>query len=299
VATCGRPEALARCLEALAAGTVRPREVLVVDQAPSPEARDAVAACTLMKSRYLEQPRLGLSASRNLALAVTSSPLLAVTDDDCVPDQRWVEAIAHAFDHNPKPAAVTGPVLSLGPRPPGTYAVSLRASAEATDHRGRMLPWNAGSGANFAAPRALLHEHGGWDERLGAGSRGQAAEDTDLLYRILRSGGLVRYTPAAVIRHEWQTRTRRLETRWSYGYGIGALCGLWLRRGEAFALRMLVAYARMHGRPLAAATRQLDRGRLVEHLRALAAVPPGLLYGLAAPRRPPGAGLAPPAKTQF
>jgi hypothetical protein len=127
---------------------------------------------------------------------------------------------------------------------------------------------------------------GGWDERLGTGSGGRAAEDSDLLYRLLLAGGTVRYEPRAVVRHEWQTRARRMATRWSYGYGIGAMCGLWLARRDPFALRMLVGYARLHVRPLLGAARHRDRSRAAEHARALGSLVPGLAYGLAARRRP-------------
>jgi GT2 family glycosyltransferase len=287
VATYGRPRSLARCLEALARSDAWPRETIVVDQAPSRDSRRVVEQCGLEHARYLEQPRLGLSASRNLALAAASGVVLAVIDDDCAPDPGWVSALAAAFERAPMPAAVTGPILPLGAQPPGGYAISLRTDERAVDHRGRMLPWTVGSGGNFAARCEVLRHHAGWDERLGAGSPGKAAEDADLLYRILRRGDVVRYEPAALVRHEWQTRTRRLETRSSYAYGVGALSGLWLRRGDGFALRMLAAYADDHLLALARAARRRDRGAGAEHLRALAGLLPGLLYGLRAPRQRP------------
>ena len=280
VATCGRPDGLARCLELVTAGTAQPGELIVVDQAPSPGARRAVEACTAVPVRYVEQPRRGLSASRNLALSLATRPVLAVTDDDCAPDPGWVAAIAAAVDRRPEPAAVTGPVLPLGPQPPGMHGVSFRDRADAVDFRAPAIPWATGSGANFAARTHALRAIGGWDERLGTGTPGRAAEDSDLLYRILRDGGTVRYEPAAVVRHEWQTWSRRLATRWSYGFGIGAMCGLWLRQGDWFTLRMLGAYARLHVRPLARAAVRRDRDELVERWRALASVGPGLVYGL-------------------
>lgn len=280
VAACGRPDGLERCLAAIAQQDEPPSEVIVVDQAPSPEARAALEGSGLSAARYLEQERRGLSASRNLALDVSRGEILAVTDDDCVPDRGWTRAILDAFDRDPAPGAVTGPVLPLGEAPPGTHAISLRESDVAVDHRGRMQPWGVGSGGNFAAPTPLLRELEGWDERLGAGSGGRAAEDADLLYRLLRSGSVVRYEPAAVVRHAWQTHERRLATRWSYGYGIGAMCGLWLARREGFALRMLAGYARLHVRPLLAGLARRDRDAVAQHGRALASLAPGILHGL-------------------
>jgi glycosyltransferase involved in cell wall biosynthesis len=282
VATCGRPASLARCTRALAAEISTPAEVIVVDQEPSSGARRAVEASGLAGVRYLEQPRLGVSASRNLALAVASGAIVAVTDDDCVPDPGWLTALTAAFDRAPAPVAVTGPILPLGPRPQGAHAVSVRGVEPAADYAGRMLPWLAGSGGNFAALRTVLRRYEGWDTRLGPGTPGQAAEDSELLYRLLRGGGVVRYEPAAVVRHEWQTWERRLATRRSYAYGIGALCGIWLRRGDPFAARMLGAYAHGHARALANAVIRRDRATAQEHARALGGLMPGVNYGLCA-----------------
>ena len=285
VATCGRPDGLARCLRALAAQSLAPAEVIVVDQAPSAEARAAVAAAGPENTRYLEQARLGLSASRNLALESAREGVLAVTDDDCVPDSGWLAAVAGAFEREPRPGAVTGPILPLGEGAPGTFAISLRDSDSAVDHSGRVIPWSVGSGGNCAARVSLLRDCGGWDERLGTGSKGQAAEDADLFYRLLTVGAVVRYEPGAVVRHEWQTRARRLATRSSYGHGVGAMSGLWLARGDAYALRMLASYSRLHVRPLLGGLRRRDRASAEEHGRALAALVPGLAYGLRAARR--------------
>jgi GT2 family glycosyltransferase len=288
VAACGRPAALARCLRAVASGSCLPGEVIVVDQAPSIDARRLTTQLGSLPVRYVEQERLGLSASRNLALSLATRPIIAVTDDDCVPDPGWVEAIAAAHAADPRPAAVSGPILALGPRRPGTHAVSLRESLRAVDYTGAVLPWVTGSGANFAASCQLLREHGGWDERLGTGSAGKAAEDADLLYRLLRAGGLVRYEPLAVVRHDWQTRASRLSSRWSYAHGVGALCGIWLRRRDRFAVRMLIAYSTSHVRKLAGALWHLDGMRVDEHLRALLGLVPGVVYGLHLAPRGPG-----------
>jgi GT2 family glycosyltransferase len=290
VATCGRPDGLARCLAALTRQSSPPAQVIVVDQDPSEAAREAVGLSSLSDARYLDQPRLGLSASRNLALEAADQPLLAVTDDDCAPDPDWLASVAAALDRPPRPDAVTGPILPLGEQPAGTYAVSLRESRIALDHTGPIQPWIVGSGANFCAPVDVLRGVGGWDERLGAGSPGRAAEDSELILRLLDAGRTIRYEPAAVVRHEWQTRAKRLASRWSYGYGIGAMCGIRLAGRDGLALRMLGGYARLHMRPLLGALGRGDRGAASERVRALASVAPGVLYGVRMADRPTRAG---------
>lgn len=273
VATCGRPLALSRCVEAIAAQTRLPDELIVIDQDPSTAARNAARRSELNVD-YRKQPKLGLSASRNLALARASGSILAVTDDDCFPDPGWLAALVAAFENDPKLAAVTGPIFPPpGDPPAGMCAFSLRLSTGSELFDRRVIPWHVGSGANFAAKVDWLRRIGGWDERLGVGSPGQGAEDCDIIDRLLVAGGPIRYDADAAIHHEWQPLKRRSETRWSYGYGIGALCGMRLAERDRFGLTMLGSYVRRHFRMLVRGDEAWQR------LTAIAAVVPGLAHG--------------------
>jgi hypothetical protein len=93
---------------------------------------------------------------------------------------------------------------------------------------------------------------------------------------------LVRYDPAAVVRHEWHDRDRRLETRYSYAFGIGALCGLWVRRGDRFAIRMALSYALDHTGKAIGGARRHDVDAREQHVRALHGLARGACYGLTA-----------------
>lgn len=290
VATCGRPSALATCLAALARQTRLPDEVIVVDQDPRPETRAVVAACGLPVV-YVEQERRGLSASRNRALALADSTILAVTDDDCYPDDDWCRAILLAFAGPQAPDAVTGPVLPPdGPPPADMCALSMRPSRETVVHAQRIAPWVVGSGANFACRRAILTGIGGWNERLGVGTPGRAGEDCEINYRLLVAGNRVCYDGNVVIHHAWQTRERRRETRWTYGYGIGALCGTVFARADRYALRMLGSYGKHHLRGIGDGIRSGDGKAVQERLVALAALLPGFAYGWRSERADPSRG---------
>jgi GT2 family glycosyltransferase len=280
IATCGRPEALARCLEAIAAQSRPPDQLIVVDQNPSPEVRDVIDASGVAVD-YREQERLGLSASRNLALASAQGGVLAVTDDDCIPDADWTAAIAEAFEAAVPPTGLTGPILAPPGAPPAAmHAISLRTSRDTRDFNERAIPWYVGSGGNFAASIEKLRAIGGWDTRLGAGSPGMAAEDCDLIDRLLRARELIRYDGKAVVRHDWQTRERRKATRWSYGYGIGALCGLRLASGDSFAWRMMGSYGWMHVRDFVKEIARRNWTEAGDRIIALAGLLPGCIYGL-------------------
>lgn len=283
VATCGRPESLAYCLQALAEQTEAPAEIIVVDQAPSSAVRRVLADSGLASLRYFEQEKRGLSASRNVALANATGEVLAVTDDDCAPDPEWVAALLEGFRSEPAPAACTGPIHPFaGERPQGMYAISLRVSPTSRLFDEREIPWTVGSGGNFAGWVRDLREAGGWDERLGAGSPGKGAEDCDLIDRLLLHGKSIRYESRAIMRHAWQSRDRRKATRSTYAFGIGALCGVRLAAHDAYGWRMIGNYARMHARKFVDAMRQGKWEEAGEHSAALRALLPGCVYGLRA-----------------
>jgi GT2 family glycosyltransferase len=241
IATLDRPGDLARCLDALLVGEVLPAEVVIVDQSANDATHSVVEQRRVSRVpiQYIRQQRRGLSASRNAAIACANYPIVAFTDDDCVPDHGWIAAIDRAFASPPSPDAVSGRVLPLGPEAPDTYVVSPRKSTTRADFRGKIAPWIVGTGGNFAVKREWFNRIGGYDERLGAGSPGKAAEDADLLYRLLRSRAHIRYEPDAIIYHKRQSIGQRLASRSSYGYGIGSFCGLWLRQSDPYIIRIL------------------------------------------------------------
>lgn len=282
VAACDRPAPLARCLEAIARGATLPAQLVVVDQSADGGVEAEVGTLVVpgVAVHYIRQPRLGLSASRNAALAAATEPVIAFTDDDCVPDRGWLAAVQASLAVSSPPAAVAGRVLPLGEPTPDTYLVSPRVADQPTDYRAGAVPWAVGTGGNFAASRAWLDRVGRFDERLGAGSPGKAAEDADLIYRILRAGGVVRYEPDAVVYHERQTEQQRLRSRWTYGFGIGAACALWVRRGDFGALRLLGTWAgkqvMLLGRALVSRDGFLARQRLL----SLRGGTRGLFYGI-------------------
>src|SRR5437016_4105214 len=88
IATRGdRPAALERCLDGLEAGSVRPHEVIVVDQGPGGSlgtGRPFAVEVVALAGR-------GLSRGRNAGIRRAASDVVAVTDDDCVPGAAWLE----------------------------------------------------------------------------------------------------------------------------------------------------------------------------------------------------------------
>jgi glycosyltransferase involved in cell wall biosynthesis len=288
VATLDRPEELAECLNELLRGDVLPAEVIVVDQGTDDRAQMVIAqrATASVPIVAVRQHQRGLSVSRNAAIERARQPLLAFTDDDCVPHSGWVGAVESAFTSPVAPDAVTGRVLALGPPIPGTFVVSPRESARRADFSGKQIPWLVGTGGNFALRREWFARVGRFDERLGVGSPGRAGEDADLFYRLLEQGARFRYEPSAIVYHRRQSRSRRLASRWGYGHGIGALCGLRLRQGDPYAVRILAFWLVTTLRELSGA---MVRGEWLEarqRVLGLQGTARGLAYGVSVQSAP-------------
>ena len=284
ISTLDRPEGLRRCLDALLAGSVLPDEIVVVDQGDD-SATEAVLlalAPTAPTVVHVRHGRRGLSASRNAAFEAASCDVVAVTDDDCVPDANWIAELKRAFGETNAPDAMCGRVLPQGPAEPNRVAVSSRTSQVPGEFTGNALPWVVGTGANFAARRELVQAIGGYDERLGVGSAGGAGEDLDIVRRLLRNGVRIRYEPRSLVYHERQSPDRRRATRSSYGRGAGACFALWLRERDLFALQALFAWVVMRLRLLALGAARRDPRAVREELVVLAGTLAGFAYGLRA-----------------
>lgn len=283
IAACDRPDGVVRCLRGVLEGTILPAELIVVDQSRDDAVAQALGRIeSPVPVRQIRMPRLGLSASRNAAWRAATRPTVAFTDDDCVPDAAWVGTIWGALAADAGLAAASGSVQPLGEERAGTYVVSPRRAAERRDYVGRQVPWAVGTGGNFAARREWLERLGGFDERLGAGAPGRAAEDADLIYRLLGQGARIRYEPAAVVYHERQTAAQRLSSRYGYGYGIGAFCALAARGPDLFPVRLLGGYLAAQAGGLLRAAARRDWFLARQRVLALRGCAGGVLYGLRA-----------------
>ena len=280
VVTAGRPQSLSRCLAAIEAGECTPHELVVVDQSSASrpaEVGDAgPARRPRIETRHLRVPRMGVSAARNLGASQADGDHLAFTDDDCVPSPEWLAALIEALQTEHANAA-TGAVLPL-PGERGLVAVSSRTYPQRRIFAaGDMAaPWEIGSGGNLLVGRELFERAGGFDVRFGPGGRYHAAEDIELLDRLLASGARIVYEPEAVVYHEMKSRAARLRRRYPYGYGLGALLA---RRTTSGSLRLTVAYARMQAHALLRGLKRVSPRDVLEPLLTSAGFTAGAYRG--------------------
>ena len=275
VVTLGRSSVFERCLAALEQGVRTPDELVVVDQSGERLA-DVLGHPTATPLRHVRASGLGISRARHLGAEAATGDMLAFTDDDCVPDESWLAALAAADGD-----AATGRILPLDDDREGLVAVSSRTSRE---HRrfhgtGGIVPWEAGSGGNLLLRRELFERLGGFDTRFGPGAEYRAAEDVELLERILAAGATIVYTPEAVVYHERKRRSERLKRRVPYGFGMGAAVAA---SGPGRRRFLASRYLGMQLHAAGAGAKRLSPVRIAEPLLSAA----GFTAGMALYRHP-------------
>jgi glycosyltransferase involved in cell wall biosynthesis len=215
-----RPERLRQCLPAVL--EQQADEVLVVDSASDSGATAAVAAQFGIRCVRVDEP--GLARARNAALRATTADIVAFTDDDCTPRADWAATIhariTKSIVAGERVGFVTGRVVATGDGEPlsvllGAVPRTFRSGDDAS---------HIGHGANLAIRRDCWSALNGFDEALGVGGLLRAAEDTDFLWRALRSDWTGHFEPQAVVEHEqWRGRVAALRTSYAYGVGAGAV----------------------------------------------------------------------------
>jgi GT2 family glycosyltransferase len=275
VPTYERPAQLAACVAALRAierpgGAVE--IVIVNDGGTTPDAtvvstdpRDA--GCDV---RVIEQPNAGPASARNRGAAAARGEYLAFTDDDCLPDARWLTAFDAAFRANPD-ALLGGRTVN---------AAGESAYADASQRLADFVSayFDGGASGRFFTSNniAVAREHflaiGGFDTTFPF----SAGEDRELCDRWSAQGRPSVSVPDAVVRHAHELSARGF-LRQHFTYGRGAVAFRRVREETGRPVRVDPAfYARSLGYALDGGVRGLGRAGLT--VAAHAAYAAGLLW---------------------
>jgi len=195
-------------------------EILVVDNNSTDDTREVVqrhGRVLTPRLRSVFEPRQGLSHARNRALAEARGDIVSFLDDDVAVDPGWLEAVCEAFDKY-EAAVVGGRAYLIYPTAAGRPAwlpESREDLYSRLDHGPEPLVGTDKPlfGLNFSVLRRQALEVGGFDSAFGRCGRSLACgEESDLLDRIRRAGGVVVYEPKAIVGH--RVPPERLTKKW-------------------------------------------------------------------------------------
>ncbi len=270
---------LAGCLDAIAAQTVPPTEIIVVDNGSTDGSRECLEQRDLHLVSLSENR--GFASAANLGISIARCEFVALLNSDVVLMPDWIELMTNALREDPCAASVACKMVSLDD-PTRLYdAGDLLRRDGACEQRGRFTR----DDGSFDAPgevfgacagaalyrRSVVHAIGGFDERYFA-----YLEDVDLALRLRLEGWRCRYQPA-VARHAGEGSAHQLRggPQFLVTRNTVVLVAIW------FPLRWLphVAYRQLGWLWHAARER-----RLTAHLGALAAAVPMLPAALRARR---------------
>ena len=208
ICTRNRSHSLQKCIKSLLNQNCLPEEIIVVDNAPSDDSTYKITS-QFPSVIYCNEIRPGLDFARNTGARRAKYPIVAYVDDDVLVHAEWCYRVWKAFEDS-SIGAVTGLIL----------ASSLLAESQQIfeKHWGfnkgykeilfdksflnSSAPkvWDIGAGANMAFRKSILEDLNYFDERLDVGAAG-CSGDSEIWFRMLLSGKIIKYTPLAVAYH--------------------------------------------------------------------------------------------------
>jgi GT2 family glycosyltransferase len=193
VTTHQRAPQLPALVKALEAQTLPPDqfEVVIVDDGSTDGTtatlQELAAGSPLRIVPLRNDVNRGIAAGRNAGWRAALAPLVAFTDDDCIPGPRWLEAGLAAFDGGAE--VVVGRTVP----PPGEERLADGPFARAIV----VEDVQYFETCNVFYRRADLEAAGGFDESFGT----HGGEDVDLGLRVKKLGRTARFAPTAVVYH--------------------------------------------------------------------------------------------------
>lgn len=240
-----------------------PAELLIIDQSDRPDSELARLGNGATRVRYEHSIERGLSRAVNQGMRTASNDLVLVTHDDVVVDDAWVAAMVAASERAGPHVVLTGRIVAGPAESAGSFAPSLATGTQARRFEAP-LDIDVLKPLNMAMTRELFDEVGGFDVRLGPGTRYPGAEDADFGFRVLHDARrAIEFVPDALVTHRaWRHEADFLALRWSYGYAHGAFYAIHLQRHSG-------AIARRVARDVARRMRRFPRRVLTDGKRSL------------------------------
>jgi len=268
VCTRDRPDDLRRCLASLLVARRPASPIVIVDQSRNDDT-EAVARAAMEQHDgidYVRSSSTGAAVARNEGAARVEEDLLLFTDDDCEVDADWAETWSAVFGEDARIGLAFGRVTAPQYDPNAglipTFDPGPVTRTFGPEVLRRRLA-DLGMGANMAMLRTVWQQSGGFDGQFGPGTDLPAAEEGDLVVRVVDLHFDVAHAPTPRVVH--------------HGYREGSSAG-----------KLLVGYCRAGGAMYGKHIRLGDRRAIRGALRELWVLSAGTARAVLAGRRPTG-----------
>ena len=200
---------LDRCLTSLKEINYPNYEVILVDDGSTDNTQEIATSHNWVKN--IRQENKGLSFARNVGAHASCGDVIVYTDSDCMADPDWLYYLMGTLLSGDY-AGVGGPNIS----PPAENWVQACVSAAPggpnhvllTDVVAEHIP-----GCNMAFHRWAFDQVGGFDPEYR-----KAGDDVDFCWRLQQSGGVIAFSPAAIVWH-YRRFTLQAFRKQQEGYG--------------------------------------------------------------------------------
>ncbi len=228
VCTRDRPDDLDRCLESATPMLNADVEMLVIDNRPSDDRSQEVAA--KYPVRYFREQRKGLNWARARGVREAKHEIILFTDDDVVLDAGWADALRREF-LNPQIGGATGLVLPFEFEHEAQekfehycgFSRGMNRKVFKADIVPPIAAGSIGAGASMGVRRDLALELKMFEIELDAGTATKSGGDSYAFYRLLRAGYDAVYEPRALAWHRHRRTMSEVDDT-LYGYSVGVYC---------------------------------------------------------------------------
>ncbi|MBD3250133.1 MAG: glycosyltransferase [Candidatus Pacebacteria bacterium] len=190
ITTLNEQETVARLLEAIAAQTRQPSELIIVDGGSTDNTQQLIknfqASQPKLKLKLLSRSGSNISQGRNFAISQAENELIAITDAGCVPEPNWLEELEKAYLQTGKPV-VAGYYTAL---PENNFQQAVVPYV-------LVMPDKVNPNNFLPASRSMLLEKKIWEQLGGFPEHLEVSEDFAFANQLVKNQVPIAFAPQA------------------------------------------------------------------------------------------------------